>query len=500
MTNREFAMKHWRITDAEVTEDHLARVVQMKQDLLAEAQAEAGAPPPGITKADAEAMIEKARADAEQKAQLEYDRKVAALSRPPVDPADAERTDATTARIKTLPDILTAVHDDDEQEPDVKAFRRHWDTMHMLCSVMGNPRTGDRLPLSKLNYWHRIESRFPDFAGALQKAIDNTQDAGYGAEWAPTLYSRDMQQLVYDATIVAGLVRRAPSPAQTWVIPFSPSGGAVYRAGEPTSENAAEFTPTRPASVTNTITSGTLIGRIPWSYQFDEEAITAAVGLFRDYAVQLMAEAIDTSIINGDTTATHQDTGKSYNSLSPEAEWNGLRDIAMNTMSSATKDCSTFTADTVGALLMQGTDKYIQDPAKIVWLIPPKLQMKWLMLRDSASNLIYTRNTAMGDEVVRTGRVSSYFGSPVYNSAYIWSDTNASGIYDGTTKTKSVIIWFHRDGFLLTDRKELSVELYPQPLVGINNVIVTWRGSFDPWLPTAATEVFAGVGYNITTA
>jgi len=133
-----------------------------------------------------------------------------------------------------------------------------------------------------------------------------------------------------------------------------------------------------------------------------------------------------------------------------------------------------------------------------VWLIPPRLQGKWFLLRDSASNLVYMRDTPMGDALVSQGRIASFFGSDVYTSAYVWSDTNASGVYDGTTTTKSVVIWFYRPGFLLTDRKEMSVELVPQPLKQINNVLCVWRGSFDPAIPTTS-QVFAGVAYNILT-
>jgi len=60
-----------------------------------------------------------------------------------IDPGDAERHDKVAGRIKTLPDIAAAVQDDNEQEDDVKAFRHHWDNLHVLSTLMGN-RNGRR--------------------------------------------------------------------------------------------------------------------------------------------------------------------------------------------------------------------------------------------------------------------------------------------------------------------------------------------------------------------
>jgi len=173
-----------------------------------------------------------------------------------------------------------------------------------------------------------------------------------------------MRQLVYDATIVAGLMPRISSPADTWKLPFSPSGGDVYLTGEAKSEDTPDLNPTRVDSANVTITAKTLAARIPFSYILEEDAITSVSGMFRDYSVRLMAEAIDSAIVNGDTTSTHQDTGKSYAATAPQKAWNGLRDIAMNTFSSATKDCSTFSADNILATLMLGSNKYIQTPRR----------------------------------------------------------------------------------------------------------------------------------------
>lgn len=492
---REFLAEKFGKPVAEIDDEQ----VKWFEETLAAANQLAGTPDKPVQQhslPDVKAIVEKALADAEQKrieAEEEKARRAEAeRQRPPTDPAEAERRDAVTSRIKSLPDITEAVQDDDTSDTEINTFRHHWDNLHILSSVLGKP--GQRRPVQSLKYWQKLESRYPDFT----KAID-TATTGGGAEWAPTLYSREMQQLVYNRTPVAGALQRLQMPNQSWVLPFSPSGGTVYLAGEAITQTPSEFTVTTPTSDSMTLTAKKLVGRILWSSEFEEEAITPAINMFRDYSVRLMAQALDSAIINGDTTATHQDTGKSYGPTVPERAWNGLRDITLNTFTSATKDCSAFTADVILATLMLGSDQYIQDPADILWIIPPKLQAKWLLLRDPASNLVYMRDSAMGDSVVQNGFLARFFGSPVIMSAYLWSNMNASGIYDGTTTTKSGVLWIHRPSWALAERREMSVELVPQPLYGQNNVIVTWRGTFTPLIPTDISENFAGYGYNITT-
>jgi len=492
MDFKDIAAEAFGLAPDAVTDAHIA-VIQSIADKTAPVEKDIHAPTLDLGAAKIAEVEDKLQAEI-----TDLKRQMAEAKRPGVDEEEAHKDAQAMARTKHLPDILTAVHDEDLQEPEIKAFRKQWDKLHLLSVAMGSVRTGP-VPVRRLSYWKQIEARYPEFANAINKAVDTATATG-GAEWAPTLYSSDLQQEVYNKCVVAPLFPRVPAPRHSWVLPFQPTGGTVYLAGEATTDAAADYTSTTPTSRNSTITSKKLIGRIPWSEEFDEDSVIAAEPLFRTHLVRLMAEHIDSAIMNGDTTATHMDTGKSYTSTSAEAAWDGLRDLAMHTLTSCSTSLATFSGDTVMGLTALMEDKFVDDPGSMVIFTPTKIRGKWFTMIDNATNKnpVYQRSTPMGDEVVRTGAFMDFYGTPVVSTFTLWSNVNASGIYDGSTKTKSAIICVHRDSFLLTDRKELSLIGYDQPLKGLRNLIANWRGSFNCLQPS--TVNYAAYGYNISTA
>jgi HK97 family phage major capsid protein len=475
------------ITEAEVTAEHMKMASKLVEDLREPEQ-----PKFDLGKSQLDELQKRV-----QEMELENEKARRELaeykSRPASDPDEARKDFEQVAKIKTLPDIQTAVMDDAEGEADVRAFRKQWDILHTLSTVLGSERAG-RVPVQRLGYWQKLQAIAPEFA----KAVDTATASG-GAEWAPSLYSSDLQDYVYNATGVARLFPRTRSPRHSWVMPFTPDGGTVYLAGEATSDSASDYTSTTPGSGNVTVTAKKLVCRIPWSDEFDEDSVVAAASLFQQHSIRLMAEALDSAIVNGDTTSPHQDTGKSYTSTSAEAAWDGLRDVAMNGQSNST-DLSTFTGDAILALIAGFDTEFLQNPADIVVLVPAKIRHKLFTLIDNSTNKIpvYSHNTPMHDDLVRTGAIMDFYGSGVYSTAALWSDMNASGIYDNSTKTKSSIVVAYKPGFLLTDRKDMSLSIVDQPLKGLRNSLLQWRGSFDDRLAT--TRNYVAVGYNITTA
>ena len=299
---KALAAKHFGLEAEAVTDAH----VNVVKSIIAEGTPEA---PPALDASAAELKELKGEL-------LELKRKYAESLRPEVDPAEAERDAANLRNTKTLPDITTAVLDDEEQDPRVKSFRKQWDILHTLSTLGGGVgENGRKRPVQQLAYWKQLASRYPEFVDAINKSID-TATSGEGSQWAPTLYSTDMQESVYDLTTVAAQFPRIRSPKQSWVLPFSPTGGTVYAAGESTTVDPANFTETTPVSASQTITAKKLMCRVPWSDEFDEESIVAAAPMFQAHTARLLAEAIDSAIMNGDTTATHMDTGKSFTSSS----------------------------------------------------------------------------------------------------------------------------------------------------------------------------------------
>jgi hypothetical protein len=236
---------------------------------------------------------------------------------------------------------------------------------------------------------------------------------------------------------------------------------------------------------------------VAWSDEFDEESIVAAAQLFQDHTARLLAEAIDSAIMNGDTTGTHMDTGMSYSATSPEAAFDGLRDIAKNGMSNSDDFSGTMTGDLVLALIDAGTAKFIGDPSQLVIFTSPKTRAKWFSLVDNATNKnpVYMRGAPMGDDLVRMGAFMDFYGTPVIPTSTLSTTMASTGLWTGAS-TYTAILWCNKNAFLVTDRKEIGSVLVDQPLQGLKNVLTSWRGSFNAMHGT--TNVYAGYGYDIS--
>jgi HK97 family phage major capsid protein len=488
----EIAAEKFGVAVGEVTQAHLDMVTAIAKE-VAEANGEADRPGADLNKKLLEDLQAKLAAETAEKEKAL--RLAAEAKAPELDPEEAVKHEKALSKTKTLPDIMRAVYDDNEGENDVRAFRKEWDMLHVLTQLSAD-RRGMTRPVSSLKYWARMERRFPDFV----KAVDTATASG-GAEWAPDVYSSDLQNEVYDRTVVAQQFTRVNSPdGPAWVLPFSPTGGTMYLAGESTTDGASDFTSTTPGSRAVTITPIKGVIRIPYSEEFEEDSIVAAAPLFRETTVRIAAEHIDSAIVNGDITSPHQDTGKSYTSTSMEAAFSGLRDIGMNTLTSCSLDCSSFYGDKVFQAMNLMDDRFIQNPSDLMILTSVKSRKAWTQMRDtnaSGNQPVYMRDSAMGDEMVRQGAFMDFYGTPVIASHVVWSDMNASGVYDNSTKIYGAIIIVHRPSFLLTDRRALKITGYDQPLKGLKNVITSWRGSFDSL--QATTSKYCVVGYKVAT-
>jgi len=487
---KTLAAKHFGIEVEKVSDAHVTAIKGIHDELVAKEL-------PNADEATAHAKaIEQMEKDfeTEKTAKIEAERELAEYkTRPPV---DAHADDPVLGRIKSLPDITTAVLDETEGEADIRAFRKQWDTLHMLSTVSGKVGENGHRPVSSLKYWDMLRSRFPQFTDAISKSID-TATTAEGSQWAPTLYSTDMQESIYDETTVAKQFPRIRSPKQVWVLPFSPTGGTVYKAGETTTIDPAWFTETTPTSAARTITAVKLLCRVAWSDEFDEESIVAAAPMFRDHTIRLVSEAIDSAIMNGDTTATHMDTGKSFTSVNAETAFDGLRDIAKNGMSNS-KDLTLFNADNVLALIDAGTERFILDPKKLVIFTSPKIRGKWMNIVDNNTNknLVYMRSTPMGDDLAKMGALVDFYGTPVIPTATLWANMPATGLYT-TSGAYTAIVWCRKDAFVLTDRKELGAILVDQPFQGLKDVLTSWRGAFTALHGSTSATVYAGYGYGI---
>ena len=81
-------------------------------------------------------------------------------------------------------------------------------------------------------------------------------------------------------------------------------------------------------------------------------------------------------------------------------------------------------------------------------------------------------------------------------SEQVRTTLNASGVYDGVTQTKTMLIIVHKDAFMLGARGLPKLSFKSDDDVDQNTLILSFRKDFQPrWTPSA-TVLTAGYGYN----
>ena len=284
----------------------------------------------------------------------------------------------------------------------------------------------------------------------------------------------------------------------TYVMPFGLTGGTAYLQGEAEADNPAEYESSTPTTANRTLTPKKLAVRFPYSEEMEEESIVPILPELRKSLARALGEGIEEAVISGDTTAAHMDTGRGIVSNDRRKAWDGLRHFCVSTLTTASKSLATYSGDTLLSIQTAMEQEYVNPVSDVVIIIPSKLRAKTYFLVDNSTNktVVFMRNTEMGDRTLLTGQIGDFFGSPVISSAWIPTDLNASGIYNGTTTDYTALLVVNKRAWLLADRREVTIKLVDEPLKGRSNLVATWRGSFTHMFGDAA--VTTGMGYYIT--
>ena len=183
-----------------------------------------------------------------------------------------------------------------------------------------------------------------------------------------------------------------------------------------------------------------------------------------------MAEGYESALINGDSTATHQDNGITADDV--ESSWDGLRRIALQR--SATVDLGTYNFSGFSKVIRKG-GKYSVKPRDGAWIF---------------SNAAYTQSLDF-DQVKTldkynmptntTGIVNMILGRPVYVSGEFSGGLNDSGVVSGTAadNVKTGILHVNKNQFrrgtVREERVQMEFDIRLQTWV----IIATCRKSFN---------------------
>jgi len=326
----------------------------------------------------------------------------------------------------------------------------------------------------------------------LAKAMyDST---GYGGDWVPTGFSADMVDRVTLELKVASLFNRIPMPQDPYTLPIKSAGATVYKLGESQTEHesATKITKTEVTTTNVTLASTKIGARVNFSEEISEDSIVPILPMVKADIAKAMAEGIENCIINGDTATTHQDSDVTA-STDVRKCWNGLRKL---TQSGAKVSIATFNADNLRSI-RKAMGKYGVNPNKLAMVVGISGYIQLLGVKDSSNNPMVTTIDKYGpNATIVTGELAKFDGMPVIVSEYVRENLNATGVYDGTTTTKTIMLLVYRDALIIGDRRSFTVKTDEDIETDQTILVATQRMDFKPRLVT--TEKFIGLGYNLT--
>jgi hypothetical protein len=340
---------------------------------------------------------------------------------------------------------------------------------------------------------------FSDF----QKAFADS--SGVGAEWIidmglPTI-ARD-ERLVGQ---VAALFQVHKMAAQTELLPFLTTGLRAYKHIAGTSDDPAQFTSSSMETAQRTIAATGFVLRTQVDADAAEDAILAMMPFLNAEAVQTLAMAEEDCLINGDSTASHQDTGLS--GWDPRGIWGtsglggsndhrrtyiGLRARATD-VSNTTDGAST---ETYAGLLAWRAK--LKSPLGIGANIVHITSMEWALLKIFGMTELKTVDLFGDQATIKAGLPSAIAQARIVLSDFVDVQYTAAGIYDNSSKIKTGLITANVSRFWITERMGNALEMEKDITRGVFNIVARNRRGF--FTPDASTTKNVHWAYNLSIA
>lgn len=321
------------------------------------------------------------------------------------------------------------------------------------------------------------------------KALTST-GTGTGAEWVPRDLSSELLRRLYLNSTLAQLMagREIQMPTDPYDLPLALTR-PVFRKNTVQNREGASSDPTTGLT---TLASVKLMALVQYSYESNEDAIIPILPILQTLLGEAAAFSLESAIINGDTTSTHQDSDTALLADAAEKSWKGFRKLAL-AISALKKDLSTGGISRANLVALKKLlKKWGRVPRDMAWIISTNGENDFLNLDDVAQyQLSGTTPTTL------TGTINQFLGIPIVVSEAQRDDLNASGVYDGSTTTKGNVILANLMQFLMGSRRDFTIEVDRNIRSQTNDIVASFRKAFQPIeTPAANTAQTVAIGYN----
>lgn len=392
--------------------------------------------------------------------------------------------------------VSRQIHRDHKDYEKITAIQKANDQIFLAVAALGGSKAtmaegGIRIDRDVLN---QVKSMFKNSSNdtkAINDALDSIT-ATDGLEWVPTMYSSNLLRDVYLSLQVASTFRRINMPSATYKLPYLTKRTRAYKMGQATS--ASPFT--NLAKVHGLDTADLTMTAIKLGFaqfvsgELREDSIIDVVAEMYAETVWGLASAIDDACLNGslllnDLDNAGTDTNRLWNNTADAGDdirlntgaddarnaWNGIRKL---TNSGARLDGGNVAPNLANfRAIRKLMGKYGATASNLIAFINPASQIDFLNLPEVLTLEKYGPNAT-----VLVGEIGRLDSIPLVQSEYQRNDYNASGVFDNSTKNRTIISLVHKDGFLFGDRRMPTVQSGDNVLADQSYIVTTNRVAF----------------------
>lgn len=369
---------------------------------------------------------------------------------------------------------------------EIDLARWHSQIFHGATHDKGELENSSQIARVKLLDSNYAKQR--DLAGKL-KAF-GTGVSGAGAEWIETMLSSSYVEEYQLEKKVADLFQEIPMPSNPFKMNVAKDGTTAKIVAENSTATEQNFG-------TDSITfdaANKLVELYNLPEELNEDSAVQFLTLGRTMVLDSQLRALETAIINGDTTGTHMDSNVIAASDARKT-WKGLRKLALqNTANGVCVDFNGALSEIKLDDMIEAMDKFSYNPREVVMIISMKLyhQMKAL------PNVLTVDK--MGQlATILSGVLMAYKGLGIVASEYLPINLNASGVYDGVTTSKGGILLVNKTRFFLGRRRPIRIRIAADTRAEYDRYqLVSYQRTDFVGHAQSATEKSVAYGYNIT--
>lgn len=310
------------------------------------------------------------------------------------------------------------------------------------------------------------------------KADTDGLDLALIANWVPTGWSSTLRELIKIQLRVAALFDRITMPQSPFKLPVDMTD--VLPDFVPEQQTIVSTTGDLLAQVIDdqapTFTAKKLRSRFVITRELEEDAIIAMLPLLRKRLVQTLSNGLETGILNGDTAGTHQDFDtEQLPSTDCRRMILGLRAWCID--NSKTTDLGAASVDAADYMALRGSmGEFGIDPTPLVFIESMAHYIQMIKFTQ-----VETVDKYGPAATILQGELGKIYGSSIVVSRYHRSNVHITGINEtGQSNDRATIIAVHRDGFMIGDKREISIESERLLVTDQDQLVAFQRLDFQP--------------------